>query len=250
MKPYYEQDGITIYHGDCREIVPQLSTFEVVIADVPYNQTSLDWDRWPHGWLEAVASRSRSLWCFGSLRLFMLHADEFTAAGWKLSQDLVWEKHNGSGFHADRFRRVHEQIAHFYQGEWNSIPHETPKTHDATARSVRRKGRPAHMGHINATSYESHDGGPRLMRSVIYVPSMHGDAENETQKPEGLVKPLVDYACPRAGMLLSPFCGSGTDLLVARHRNLIAVGIDIREDQCEVAARRLSQQALQFGEAS
>ena len=116
MKPYFSEDGITIYHGDCREILPSLGIEpDLTIADPPYAQTSLKWDRWPDGWLSLPLGRS--LWCFGSLRLFMDRAGEFATAGWRLSQDVIWEKHNGSGFASDRFKRVHEQAAHFGSGQ-------------------------------------------------------------------------------------------------------------------------------------
>lgn len=246
MRPYYSDELVTLYNGDCREITPALGlAFDVAIADPPYTQTSLDWDEWPHGWLDAVQRVTASMWCFGSLRLFMDRAIDFRAAGWSLSQDVVWEKHNGSSFHADRFRRVHEQVAHFYTGAWKDIYRNVPTTNDATARTVRRKERPAHMGHIKDSTYTSHDGGPRLMRSVIYQRSMHGRADNETQKPEGIVAPLMEYACHQKGLVLSPFTGSGTDLIIARMSGRRAVGIEIREDQCEKAARRLSQGVLQ-----
>lgn len=240
MTPYYEAEGVTLYHADCRE--PLFSSFAVdlVIADVPYGQTSLKWDRWPTGWLDNMPD-NRSLWCFGSLRMFLDHADEFSASGWKLSQDLVWEKHNGSSFHADRFRRVHEQACHFYRGEWDSIYKSTPTTNTAVARTVRTKNRPPHMGDINRTPYESVDGGPLLMRSVMYAPSMHGNAENETQKPETIVAPLIEYGCPKGGSVLSLFSGSGTDLVVARAMGRTVTGIEAREEQCEKAAKRLQQ---------
>jgi site-specific DNA-methyltransferase (adenine-specific) len=239
MRPYYEQDGIVLYHGDCREIVPALGVVpDLTVADPPYAQTSLPWDRWPSTWpyLEGLG---RSLWCFGSLRMFTLRWAEFAAGGWQMSQDVVWEKHNGSSFHADRFKRVHEQAVHFYRGDWATVYHETPTTPDATPRTVRRKQRPPHMGDIGGHHYVSEDGGPRLMRSVIYARSMHGRATNETQKPEVIVAPLVEYACPAGGLILSPFCGSGTDLRVARMTGRRAIGIEAREEQCEEAARSL-----------
>lgn len=246
MTPYFEQDGIRIYLGDCREVLPSLGVEpDLTVADPPYNQTSLTWDSWPEGWT-AIDGLGRSMWCFGSLRMFMDRRNDFLS--WNLSQDIVWEKHNGSSFHADRFRRVHEQAAHFYRGEWESVYAHPPKTMDATARTVRRKQRPPHMGHIEAGSYESHDGGPRLMRSVIYARSMHRSATNETQKPEALVAPLVDYACPIGGLIVSPFCGSGTDLVIARLTRRRAIGIDVRESQCEAAAIRLqSSLPLEIG---
>lgn len=83
------------------------------------------------------------------------------------------------------FKRVHEHALHWYRRTipWSEIHHETPTTQDAVRKAVRRRGRPPHMGEIGSNSYESHDGGPRLMRSVIFARSLHGIAVNETQKP-------------------------------------------------------------------
>lgn len=254
VKPYYDDGrGIVIYHGDCREILPILPVMaDCVIADPPYNQTSLAWDRWPERWpltVEASLKPTGSMWCFGSLRMFMQRAADFEA--WQLAEDIVWEKHNGSGFHADRFKRIHEQAAHFYKAgtRWDGVYKNIPTTQDATARTVRRKQRPPHMGEIPGTRYTSEDGGPRLMRSVIYARSCHGRAENETQKPEEIVAPLIEASCPPGGLVLSPFGGSGTDGVVAKMLGRRAVLIEAREEQCEIAARRLSQEILALGVA-
>lgn len=132
VKPYYEDRQVTLYLGDCREILPALGQFDCCVTDPPYGETSLAWDRWPDGWPELVAERTSSLWCFGSLRMFLDRRDEF--GGWRLSQDIeaewdhaVWEKHNGSSFATDRFKRIHEIIAHWYRGDWAGIHHETPR---------------------------------------------------------------------------------------------------------------------------
>jgi site-specific DNA-methyltransferase (adenine-specific) len=231
-EPYYSDDLVTIYHGDFLDL-PEVEP-DLVIADPPYGQTSLAWDRWKKDWPSWVPGSS--MWCFGTLRMFLDHAAEF--AGWQLSQDVIWEKHNGSNFHADRFRRVHEQVAHFYRGDWSDVYKSPRFTMDATARTVRRKGRPPHTGHIEASAYESFDGGPRLQRSVIRQASAHGYAENETQKPVGILTPLIEYGCPPGGLVLDPFMGSGSTLIAARDSGRRAIGIDIREDQCEIAARR------------
>ena len=209
MKSYYEEDGIVIYHGDCRDVLPSLEA-DLVVTDPPYGQTSLEWDRWDGSFLSLL--RARSLWCFGSLRMFAPNWKDFDEAGWKMSQDLVWEKHNGSSFHADRFRRVHEQIIHFYRGIWSEIFHETPTTPDATSRAVRRKERPAHMGVIENSTYVSYDGGPRLMLSIIRARSCHGYADHPTQKPVEVIGPLVEYASSAGQLILDPFMGSGTTL--------------------------------------
>ena len=102
------------------------------------------------------------------------------------------------------------------------------------------------MGEIGEGAFESHDGGPRLMRSVIYEPSCHGYAENETQKPLGIIRPLIEYSCPPGGLVIDPFCGSGSVLVAAKEMGRRAIGMDIRESQCEIAARRLQQEVMAF----
>ena len=248
IRPYYETNGVTLFHGDCREILPQLSGFDVVIADPPYGETSLEWDRWPTGWVDAVsATGARTLWCFGSMRMFLDRRDDF--AGWHMAQDLVWEKHNGSGFHADRFKRVHEHAVQWYRGPWEAQRREVPVTLDAVKRTVRKKGRPAHMGHIDATPFVSEDGGPRLMRSVIFARSRHGVALHPTEKPAAFVTHLVTYSVAPGAIVVDPFVGSGTTLEVARNTGRVGVGIEIDEAKCEIAARRLAQGILALGGA-
>jgi site-specific DNA-methyltransferase (adenine-specific) len=154
---------------------------------------------------------------------------------------LVWEKHNGSSFHADRFKRVHEHIIQLYKKEaaWSEIYKKPVFTMDATKRATRRKKRPPHMGHIEAGSYESHDGGPRLMRSVIYERSCHGYAQHPTQKPVGILGPIIEYSCPEGGLVVDPTCGSGSTLVAAKLIGRRCVGIEVDERYCEMAARRL-----------
>jgi site-specific DNA-methyltransferase (adenine-specific) len=252
VKPIYDQDGITLYRGDCR-VAPNLLGIEwadLVMADPPYGETSLEWDRWPAQWTGAAAcvlKREGAMWCFGSFRMFLDHWSEFGA--FKMSHEIVWEKHNGSGFHTDRFRRVHELAVHFsmVDAKWSEVYKSPQFTMDATRRTVRKKEKPAQWhGKRGSTTYVSEDGGPRMMRSVIKARSCHGTAVNETQKPEELVRPLMEYACPKGGTVFVPFVGSGTDLLVARGLGMKAVGFEARAEQCEATMTRLAQGIL-FG---
>jgi site-specific DNA-methyltransferase (adenine-specific) len=255
VKPYFDDGAVSLYVGDMREVVPALGvTADCVIADPPYGETSLDWDRWPDGWLDVAADAARSLWCFGSLRMYLEHHDEFKSRRhrdrltWRLSQDIIWEKHNGSGSAKDRFKRVHEQPTHWYRGPWAGIYHETPTTADATARTVRRKHRPPHWGDIGASAYESEDGGPRLMRSVIYARSMHGRAIHKTQKPGALLEPMITYACPPGGLIIEAFAGSGSALMIVKQTGRRGIGIELREEQAEQSALWLSQSVLDFSD--
>ena len=112
MTPYYQDDSVTLYHGDCRKVVPALDlTADCIVADPPYGETSLAWDRWPNDWPTAISGAAKSMWCFGSMRMFLAQRDQFVF--WRLSQDVVWEKHAGTGMAADRFKRVHEHAVHW-----------------------------------------------------------------------------------------------------------------------------------------
>ena len=239
-KPYFSDERVSIYHGDCREVVAGLVA-DVTVADPPYGVTTLTWDRQVDGWAELVPGKN--LWCFGSMRFFMSERFE----GWTYAQELVWEKHNGSVFHADRFRRVHELVVQFYRGAWSEVWKEPQHTLDATARVVRAKARPPHTGHIERVPYVSEDGGPRLMRSVVRVRSCHGEAEHPTQKPLGILRPLIAYSCPVGGVALDPFMGSGSTLVAAVELGRKAIGIEIEERYCEIAAKRLAQGNLALG---
>jgi site-specific DNA-methyltransferase (adenine-specific) len=244
VKPYYADELVTLYHGDCREVLGQVREVDAVVMDPPYGETSLEWDRWIPGLpgllLDSLAPGG-SMWCFGSMRMLFEHLAEFAA--WRFVQDVVWEKHNGSGFAADRFRRVHEHATHWVPDgvPWAQVYKLPQFTNDATARIMRRKQRPPHTGHVEASSYVSHDGGPRLMRSVIQVRSEHGRALHPTQKPLGILLPLLRYSVPPGGIVLDPTAGAGSTLVAARSLGLRAIGIEADERYCGSAATRLSQ---------
>lgn len=204
---------IRVTIGDCRTDLQQHGPFDMLLADPPYGDTSLAWDRRCEGWIEAAADLLKptgSMWVFGSMRLFQDMGTSFRLAGWKFAQDVVWEKHNGSGFHADRFKRVHEHACQYYRVAWGDVYNAVQTTPDAVARVVKRKkGRPAHMGHIEQAAYQSIDGGPRIMRSVIYMRSHHGRAIHPTEKPSDLIEVLIRTSCPPDGIVGDLFAGSG-----------------------------------------
>ncbi len=247
-QPYYSDDRVTLYHGDWRELIPEDFAADLILTDPPYGETSLAWDKWPTGWPALAARHSRSMWCFGSMRMFLDQRDEFS--DWRLSQDVVWEKHNGSGFASDRFKRVHEHATHWYQGDWDALYHDTPREPGGDgSKSVRRNPPPTHTGKIGAYSYV--DDGLRLARSVMRARSMQGRAPiNETQKPVPILEPLIHYGCPVGGTVLDLFAGSAAVLVAARNLGRKGVGYEMREEQCESAARRLSQGVLDFGEGA
>jgi site-specific DNA-methyltransferase (adenine-specific) len=252
VKPYYADELVTLYLDDCREVLSALRvTADLIVTDPPYAETSLEWDRWPEGWLAIAASVTRSMWCFGSLRMFGERWREYAAASWKLSHDTehewidhaVWEKHNGSGIHGDRFRRVHEIAAHWYRGPWSSLYHDENAISEKSAtrrQRITRGGTP----HLRTDGQAGEYGETVLMRSVIRVHSMHGRAIHPTEKPLGILDPLISYACPPGGLVVDPFAGSGSTLDAARTAGRHVIGVELHEPYAEKAARRLSQQIL------
>lgn len=96
------------------------------------------------------------------------------------------------------------------------------------------------MGEIEGSTYTSVDGGDRLMRSVIKLRSMHGQAINETEKPAQLVEVYVEASVPPGGLVLDIFGGSASTGIAARRLGRRAVIVEMREAQCEAAALRLA----------
>ncbi|MCY1741202.1 DNA-methyltransferase [Ensifer sp. SL37] len=245
--------SVQILNADFDDAITDMPSESVdcILTDPPYGETSLEWDKWPPGWPSRVLRLLKptgSMWVFGSTRTFFDHAAEFT--GWQLAQDVVWEKHNGSGFQADRFKRVHENALQFYRADspWEGVYKDPQYTPDAVARAVRRKkGRPAHMGNIEASPYFSEEGGPRLMRSVIFCRSEHGRAVHPTQKPLGVVEPLLLYSCPKGGTVLDIFAGSGTTGVAAQRHGREAILIEGKPEFVEAVRIRLENDAPLFG---
>lgn len=249
--------SVEILTGDCRAILPDLPAESVhcVVTDPPYGQTSLAWDRvLPlETWLPLVGRvlrRDGSVWIWGTLRSLAPLCVEADRLGWRLAQDIVWEKHNGATFHADRFRRVHEQAIQLYPATvaWREVWTAPVYTPDATARAVRRKARPTHTGAIGESVYRSEDGGPRLMRSVFHERSEHGRAIHPTQKPVEVLRPLIEFSCPVGGVVLDPFAGSGSTGIAAKIAGRDAILIELNPEYAALTRRRVEDDSPLFAE--
>jgi site-specific DNA-methyltransferase (adenine-specific) len=225
------------------------SRFTTAIADPPYGETALVWDERVKEWLNAVrlVLNPGTLWCFGSFRLFFESSADFK--GWNLAQDVIWEKHNGSGFQADRFYRVHEYAVQFYpvSVQWSECVKNPILAHRRDHKQVFRSATPpSHTGARGKSGYTRFVGDSCLQRSVIYERSMHRHAVHPTQKPLGITEMLVRYSSNEGQMVIDPFMGSGTTLVAAKNLGRKAIGIEIEEKYCEIAAKRLSQEVFDF----
>ena len=249
--PYYQDDSVTLYCADWREAIPADLRADLIVTDPPYGETSLTWDRWPDGWPTLASRHANAMWCFGSMRMFLDRRDDFAA--WKLSHDVIWEKNVSMFNPGDRFSRCHEFALHWYQGEWREIHHDPPR---APARkrvagdvitSSAQGGRGEVYGSRGANRMVSD--GLAYRRTVIQADSVRGvGGITPTQKPVGILEHLITYGCPVGGTVLDLFAGSCSTGVAAKRTGRKAVLYEMREEQCEQAARRLAQDVLDFGE--
>lgn len=234
--------------GDCREqmrLLPEAS-IDACIADPPYGETSLSWDKHVNGWLQEVRRLLKpcgSLWCFGSLRFFMARAEDYLA-DWKLSHDVIWKKNTGSCFSSDRFRRVHEIIAHFYPRnvKWSAVYKDPQRIKSVTkdvGRTLPNRSGVPHFGKLGSCP-DYFRGEDVLATSIFEHNNLRGMAVHPTQKPELLIYPLIRYSCPTGGTVLDPFCGVGSTGLACQLANIDFIGIELSEKYASMARRRLS----------
>lgn len=263
IAPYWSDDALELYLGDAREVLPALARSRdpldwplACVTDPPYAETSAEWDRWPVGWLSAVAGvlpGDASLWCFLPTARLLERYQDFRGAGWRFTgQEQLWVKPNGSGGSAERFLKVHEWARHFVRGKWTEIYHDPPRVPAVAAgdKSTRRAASATpHRRPDAANAYL--DDGLRLMRSVVITdtddlpvvqaPSVRRVGRNIAEKPIATAAPLILECAPRGATILDPFAGSGAILAACALLGRRAIGVEVREEACEQAALRLSQ---------
>jgi site-specific DNA-methyltransferase (adenine-specific) len=226
VKPYYEQDGITIYHGDCRG--RPIDTRAVVITDPPYGVTDHGWDvvvpahEWMHG-AACVATATEP---------YATHL--INTAPLRFRYDLVWEKNTASNaFNAkDMPMRMHERVLIF------GVPHYTP---------LKRQRTPVEMSRLNAGQRKRYpDAHPSSVLRFEAINNRNTLRVHPSQKPVELMDWLV-RSFTADNLIVDPFMGSGTTLVAAYRAGRRAIGIEIEERYCEIAAKRLAQAVLPLG---
>lgn len=217
MRLYYEHAGITIYHGDCREILPQLPKVYAVITDPPYGILNLAGT----GSIPCVRKSPRQEGS-GKLKDRILNrtdvrwdvaptAEELESIRAMAKVQILW---GGNYFVLPPCRAV---LVWDKQQPWENFSQvEIAWTNLA---------RPAAIFRESATF-----GNP--------------DKEHPTQKPITLMQWCVGLT--EAQTILDPFMGSGTTLVAANNLGRKAIGIEIEERYCEIAAKRLSQEVFDF----
>ena len=253
MKPYYQDDLVTLYHGDCRDILSMIEA-DVVITSPPYaNQRTYgrqdeDWD----SVVPPALSTARANTVLVNLGL--IHRDgevidywqslvaAMRAAGFKFFGWYVWDQSSGlPGDWNGRFAPSHEWVLHFCR---NAV---------AIKKFVRCLGGvqhgPGFKNRDGNASPKSHDGRDvqthKVPDSVIRICRDLNPSGVEVAHPARFPEEFAAFMMAGFdGLIVDPFCGSGTTLYAAKRLGRRAVGIEINEAYCEIAANRLRQGSL------
>lgn len=220
MKPYYhsEKSGITIYHGDCREVLPNLSPVDFVLTDPPY---------------ELVASGGG----IGAQRDYLAKTEGFTDGGFDeglLSAFGSWACFCSKAQLLKLLGVVGDR--RWMLVTWNK-PNPTPLVN---------------ANYLPDTEYIVHAWTPgRLFgeyrdRSRFILHQGDREGLHPNGKPVAVVSKMVRLGSQPGELILDPFMGSGTTLVAAKLEGRRAIGIEIEERYAEIAAKRLSQEVFNF----
>jgi site-specific DNA-methyltransferase (adenine-specific) len=188
--PYYQDEAVTIYHGDCRDILPSLPKVDLVLTDPPYGIGIADWDAFiePNTWMPLLPCSA--ILVFPSIgRMY-----SYPQPRWVLSwiRDNSTQRNGTGGFNH------WEPVLVYGCGKFSKDS-------------------------IRSLDHGGHD----------FHPSV---------KPLNLLRWLIEEA--EAQTILDPFMGSGTTLRAAKDLGRKAIGIEIKEKYCAIAAKRMSQSVM------
>lgn len=210
MKPYYEQDGIIIYHADCRDVLPTLpaNAADLALTDPPYN-AGMQYGQ--HNDVMPIDDYAK--WCsewFSECRRISTRVIIFPGHG---NLPIWWHISKPSGV-----------------GCWY------------------KPGNPAGGGVFQWCEWEpwllygGRIGGSDVVRATVHQQRYVGD--HPCPKPLNLFTKII--AKTKAETIIDPFMGSGTTLRAAKDLGRKAIGIEIEEKYIEVAIKRLQQSVLPF----
>lgn len=226
MKPYYEDEWVTLYHGDCLELAEVWVGADVLVTDPPYGR---DWKSGSgmtnsagrgrgsksHGGIandKDTTARDAALDLWGKTRTAVVFGDPLIAAPVGTVQGLVYEKPLDAGIKGARagFRRDVEMI--YLVGDWPVGVGGTTSVLRTGALVAGPRGLAVRYGHPHA-------------------------------KPVDVCERLVSLA---GGVVADPFAGSGSVLIAARNVGQKSIGVELDEGHCETIAKRLQQQTFDF----
>lgn len=253
VAPYYDDKGITLYHGDCLAVMAGLAdrSFDAVICDPPYGTTACSWDTvipFAPMWAQLM----RLIRPRGAIVLF--GSQPFTSAlvmsnpGW-YRHSWVWDKRRATGGANAEIApmKAHEDVIIFgkhgvtyipQMGLWEDITRSRKRS------AFRKKTESfSHADHYSPGREEQLRRG-RYPDTVLRIPAL-GSIDPErtahpTQKPLALLEYLVKTYTQEGDVILDFTAGSGTTLRAAKNLKRRAIGIELLEPYCAVTVARLA----------
>jgi len=241
FRPYYQDEAVTIYNADCRQVLPFLPKFDLVLTDPPYGVTQQAWDT-IESVKNVIASAPLAVFTTGERLLAAL----IEALPKQYRHIWVWDRVNRNTDYLNAARRpmrAHELIAVFSkEARYRFEPIKRPGYH--------RVRQPQTASNANGSYGDKKpEQGYGTVKTELHPRSIidfRGNKTNTqfhpTEKPVALYEYLLQ-SYP-AEITVDPYMGSGTTLVAARNCGRRCVGIEISEEYCEIAAKRLSQGTL------
>ena len=234
-RAYYSDDSVVLVHGDCLELADVWTVADVLVTDPPYGMRYTTRGMVSIAGDQDVSLRDEALGEWGEAKPALVFGT------WRQPRPpvhiralLVWWKDNcpvGSGDTKMPFGPTHEEI-YALGRDWvnpRRRTHERDRSHRAGAEPVHRTG--------------------SVFRTTMNLTGGNGlsvEIGHPTPKPVGLMSNLLEWCPP--GVIADPFAGSGSTLVAAKALGRKAIGVELDERYCEIAARRLAQDVLNFEE--
>lgn len=237
MKPYYEHGGITIYHGDARDYVPDEAASCLVI-DPPWDKSGLIDDC-------MLAVDEADLLVFTDGKWFGSSVARFGPPSWVFTWDCMNTWSTGDRFPIQQTKHClwYGQEYHRDAVLWGDPP---PSRDHPTTKQTPLDGRRLTDLWRESLRWLHHPGAGDGSAGTERFGTRQGSPALRHAKPVGWLRCLIGNTT-HDGLVLDPFMGSGTTLRAAKDLGRRAIGIDIDEECCEIAAQRLSQEVLNLG---
>ena len=237
-EPYYSDELVTLYHGDCRDVLPHVE-FDAVVTDPPYGTGfyPTDTDVFTPDLLALLVDRSTTCAVFGWPEWLV---GLCVSTGLRPSEWVTWWASNAGTKSAPSKTIVRESECVAVFGPVHPVK---------VART-----RPLHIFTSPNQRGTSHGDPDSRYASDVWTDAAPGVGfhrhlrEHPNQKPLSVGVKLAELV--GGSSLFDPFAGSGTFLVAAKSLGRKAIGVELEERYCEIAAKRLAQGVLDFGSAS
>lgn len=229
--PFFEGDGVQIYHGDCRQILPKLGRFDLLLTDPPYEMTELP---------ECLWGIAPCAYIFGDKR--QVAENWYRQTPYPNKDFLVWHYRN-SPKPKGRWRMSMQAIIYGWENGVAFDEDAARVEYTPSAKRLNGRMRPSSGRMETAKAYDTSKGA--LPRDVIEWPALLGHLSRERvghrdQKPVELIKRLIQTV-PNVRRIIDPFGGSGTTAVAAAELGIACVIIEDDIEDCHLAMARFSE---------